>query len=238
MPLNWTTTAQQAVNHGVKVCVYGLSGAGKTRLIKTAPRPIIASAEAGTLSIAKAAIPMCEITSLAQLIEFYNFVTQSQEMQNFDTVCLDSITEIAERSLSEEKRSTKDPRKAYGEMMDKIAVQLRLFRDLPGKNVYFSAKAALQEQPDGTHMYVPSMPGKKTGEGLPYFFDEFFYLGVAEHDVPGANGAVVRSKYRYLLTQRNLQFEAKDRSGALDEIERPDLNYIFTKIRNAYAKPA
>ena len=42
---------------GVKVLVYGHAGAGKTSLIRTAPNPVILSAEAGLLSLSDLDIP-------------------------------------------------------------------------------------------------------------------------------------------------------------------------------------
>ncbi len=237
MALQWSTTAKHALAHGIKVCVYGRSGAGKTRLIATAPRPIIASAEAGTLSIAAANIPMAEINSLKDMNEFYAWLVGSAEARNFDTVAIDSISEIAEKLLTEEKSGNKDPRKAYGEMADKIAVMIRQFRDISGKNVYFSAKAELRENPDGTKLYGPAMPGQKTGQGLPYFFDEFFVISVGEYDKANAAGQIEKVQYRYLQTAEDNQYEAKDRSGALSKQEPADLNHIFTKIRAAFATP-
>jgi AAA domain len=234
--LNFTTTDKHALHHGVKVCVHGPAGAGKTRLIETCPSPIIGSAESGTLSIAAARIPMCEITSIEDLIDFRRWATGSNESRHFQTISLDSITEIAERLLSAEKKVSKDPRKAYGEMMDKVAVELRLFRDLPGKHVYFSCKSGLREMPDGTHMHFPIMPGNKTAEALPFYFDEFFFLGVSSYADPGPPAKQVT--FRFLQTQRTATIEAKDRSGVLSEVEEPHLGKIFEKIRMAYATPA
>lgn len=228
MALTWSTTGQHALSHGIKVCTHGRSGAGKTKLAATAPRPLILSAEAGTLSIAKENIPMIVINSMDDVIDAYNWIVKSAEAKNFDTICLDSISEIAEKCLSTQKAKAKDPRQAYGEMQDQIAVAIRMFRDLPGKNVYFSAKSELRQQPDGSSIYAPSMPGKIVGNGLAYYFDEFFYLGVGE--VPGPP----KSQYRYLQTNQDNMYDAKDRSGALDAIERPDLTYIFNKIRAAF----
>jgi hypothetical protein len=236
MPLVFTTTAQQASNHGVKVCVHGPAGAGKTTLISTAPRPIIFSAEAGTLSIAKHNIAMSEIRTLKDLQDAYAWVMGAPEARNFDTVCLDSITEIANRFLSDEKKGKKDPRQAYGEMADQIAVQLRLFRDIPGKHVYFSAQSGIRELPDGSKIWHPIMPGKNTLEALPFYFDEVFYLGVGETpntQVIGGPPIV----YRYIQTQRSSQYEAKDRSGVLDPMEPPNLSHIFNKIAAATMPP-
>lgn len=236
MALVWTTTSAHAVGHGIKSLVHGLSGAGKTRLITTLPAPVaIGSAESGTLSIAGQALPMVELKTLADLQDFYFWASSSAESRQFQSLALDSVSEIAERILGVEKGLTKDPRKAYGEMQDKVAANLRLFRDLPGKHIYFSAKTQLMEMPDGTHMYFPLMPGKKMSNEVPYYFDEVFYLGVAEFDQqpvkPG--GAITKVQYRYLQTRRTPIFEAKDRSGALNEMEEPNLSKIFVKIQQA-----
>jgi hypothetical protein len=229
MPLNWSTTAQHALTHGVKVLVHGRSGAGKTVLAATAPSPLILSAEAGTLSIAGANLPILVINSMKDLGDAYEFCRSSAEANRFSTIGLDSISEIAEKLLSEEKAKNKDPRKAYGEMMDQVAVLVRLFRDLPGKNVYFACKSELKEQPDLRVKYSPSMPGKQVGPGLPYFFDEVFYLGIGE--TPD------KKSYRYLQTDGDDTCEAKDRSGALDRIEHPNLTNIFNKIRAKFGLP-
>ncbi len=235
MPLQWSTSGQQVVSHGIKLCVYGRSGAGKTKLIETAPRPIIASAEKGTLSIAAANVPLAIINNVQDLQEFHAWLLNDPQAKNFDTVCLDSISEIAEKCLSEEKGASRDPRAAYGEMQDRVAVLVRQFRDLPEKNVYFSAKAEIREQPDGKMLYGAGMPGKKSSQGLAYFFDEFFYLGIGSTDVPDpATGVVNKIQYRYLQTQADTQYEAKDRSGVLEAVEEPHLDKIFQKIRAAF----
>lgn len=226
MPITWTTTGQRALDQGIKVLVHGVSGAGKTTLIKTCPRPIIASAESGTLSIADANIPMTEITSYEDLMDFYNFLI-SPNAKDFDTGVLDSVSEIAERILTKEKQKAKDPRQAYGEMQDKVVTLLRMFRDIPHKNIYFTCKTAMQPTPEGSVKWCPLMPGKALTGGVAYYFDEFFYLGIGES--VDAQGKKLR--FRYLQTQPTVQYEAKDRSGALDEIEEPDLTKIFNKIR-------
>lgn len=233
MALKWSNTAIHAKDHGVKLCVHGRAGAGKTSLIATAPRPIIATAESGTLSIARQAIPMAEITTLADLTEFYRWAKDSTGRNDFDTLCLDSVSEMAERMLTVNKVKAKDPRQAYGELADQLGVMIRQFRDLPGWNVYFSAKTELRDTPEGGKMYGASMPGKQNSNGLAYFFDEFLYLGVDSAPNPVVGQPPI--PYRYLLTQPDPQYEAKDRSGALDRMEPPNLTHIFTKIQNHVA---
>lgn len=228
--MQFFTTNQHALAAGIKVGVHGRSGVGKTFLIKTAPAPFILSAERGTLSLADQVIPGAVINTLADLQEAYNWVVGSHEAKQFQTIAIDSWTEIAGKILNYEKSKSKDGRQAYGETQDAMEVQIRLWRDLPiGKHVYITFQTELKEQPDGRTLWSASMPGKKLGPGAPYFFDEFLYLGQAE--TPNPKEPAKPIKYRYLQTSLDNMVEAKDRSGALDLMEPPDLNHIFNKIK-------
>jgi hypothetical protein len=113
MAIKIKTTASLAAN-GVKLLCYGQSGAGKTSLIPTLPNPIILSAEGGLLSIKGADLPYIEVASMEDLKEAYLWLTESAEADGFQSVALDSISEIAEVVLSAEKKNSKDPRQAYG----------------------------------------------------------------------------------------------------------------------------
>ena len=223
MALKFITTDQAATDHGVKILVYSKAGIGKTMLCATAPTPFIFSAEAGLLSLRKHKIPGLLIENMDDLMEGYQWVTESDEAKQFETICLDSLSEIAEVVLSNAKATAKDPRQAYGELIEKMSTTIRSFRDLKGKHVYFSAKQELmKDDVTGITTYGPSMPGAKLGQNLSYFFDEVFNLsiGMTEDKKP----------YRYLLTQPTIQYEAKDRSGALDPVEEPDITKIIEKI--------
>lgn len=222
MAVKLTTARQAAIDNGLKILCYGGAGAGKTTLCKTVPNAVIISAESGLLSLRDTEIPVIEIKTLGDLYEAFNIVLAG-DGQSFEWVCLDSLSEIAEVILAHEKGLSKDPRKAYGELYDQMMPLVKAFRDLPGRNVYMSAK--MQRDKDdltGAMLYAPMMPGQKVGQGLPYLFDEVFALRV-ERDAEGKLG-------RWLQTARDLQYEAKDRSGALDLYEPPDLGAIASKI--------
>lgn len=208
--------------HGVKVLVYGHAGAGKTSLIRTLPNPVILSAEAGLLSIADAELPFIEIKTIEDLHEAYKWATQSQEAAQFESVALDSISEIAEVVLNAEKKLTKDPRQAYGALQEQMTDIIRSFRDLSGKNVFFTAKCEKQQDEAGRLLYSPAMPGAKLGQQLPYFFDEVLALRV-EKDSEGV-------PQRALMCESDGLWQAKDRSGKLGQWEAPDLGAIIRKI--------
>ena len=221
MAINLKSTGNLAGN-GVKLLVYGQAGAGKTSLIPTLPNPIVLSAEGGLLSIQDAELPYIEITTMAELQEAYKWLTESAEAAQFESVAIDSISEIAEVCLNYEKKVNKDPRAAYGAMQEQMADIIRVFRDLPAKHVYMSAKLEKTQDEMGRILYAPSMPGNKTGQSLPYFFDEVLALRV-ERDAEG-------NSQRALMCDSDGLWLAKDRSGKLESWEAPDLSMIIAKI--------
>jgi len=206
---------------GVKMLVYGAAGAGKTSLIKTLPQPIVLSAEGGLLSIQDADLPYLEIASMDDLREAWVWLGTAEGM-GYQSVALDSISEIAEVCLNTEKKATKDPRQAYGAMQEQMADVIRAFRDLPGRHVLMTAKLEKSQDEMARILYAPSMPGNKTGQSLPYFFDEVLALRV-ERDADG-------NTQRALMCDGDGSWLAKDRSGKLDAWESPDLGAIIAKI--------
>ena len=211
--------------NGVKLLVYGQAGAGKTSLIPSLPNPVVLSAEGGLLSIAGSETQYIEIKSIDDLYEAYQWLTESDEGKAFESVALDSISEIAEVCLDTEKKAAKDPRQAYGEMQTKMADIIRAFRDLPNRHVLMTAKLEKQADEMGRILYAPSMPGNKTGQALPYFFDEVLALRV-EKDGDGV-------AQRALMCDSDGIWAAKDRSGKLDAWELPDLGAIIKKVGGA-----
>lgn len=224
MAIKLISTKDAATNNGVKMLVYGRAGVGKTTLCAAAPNPIILSAESGLLSLRGYDIPVIEIKTMQDLWDSYSYLTGS-DGSKYETICLDSISEIAEVVLADNKKATKDPRQAYGEMATQMQEIVRAFRDLPRFNVYFSAKEEYIKDEFGVSRFGPSMPGRQVGPAMPYFFDEVFRLDVGK-DKEG-------KPFRYLATQADIQYEAKDRSGCLDRFEAPSLAHIINKIKNS-----
>jgi AAA domain len=185
--------------HWVNILVYGESGVGKTTLCATAPNPVIISAEQGLLSLAGLDIPVYEVGGMSDVREAYAAVKDS----DFQTVCIDSLSELGETLLSEFKREEKDPRKAYGRMGDEMALIVRKFE--------ITSKVS----------YSPSMPGKAFTCNMPYFFDIVTCMRIGKKE---------KAEYRYLQTQPSIQYEAKDRSGKLAMEEVPDITQIINKI--------
>lgn len=227
-----------AANNGVKMVIYGRSGMGKTMLTATCPAPVLISAERGLLSLKRDNIervwgvntpgitydiPVIEINNIDDLIAAEEWCRTNAQAQQFQTVVLDSITEIAEVVLANAKKQVKDPRQAYGELIEKMTHTIKSFRDLAGKHVLLLAKEE-RSKDEGTGLTLagPSMPGAKMGPATPYLTDEVFQIAVGKNPD--------NSTYRYLRTQPDFSADAKDRSGALSEIEFPHIGQLIGKI--------
>lgn len=239
MPIEIKMSSTIAQDSGVKMLVYAEAGIGKTALVATLPRPLLISAESGSLSLQPnnldriwlptglpyvRDIPTIEVKSMADFEEAYAVCIHPEYSQNFDSIALDSLTEMAEKCLAHFKPLNKDPRKAYGELLDSMLELIKKFRDIPGKHVYMSAKLARdKDEVTGQTLYGPGMPGAKLGPAIPYLFDEVFRYQVM---LQGEG-----TKTRSLLTERDISSEAKDRSGKLDAYEFPHLGYVINKIK-------
>lgn len=223
MPLEFMMTNQVGHDYGIKALIYGRSGAGKTHLITTCPNPLLIAAEPGLLTLRNFSIPGIRIQTVNDLTECLEWIRWSVEAQQFQTIYIDSITEVAEVVLSNAKLLTPDPRKAYGELIEKMTMTIKAYRDIAGKHVIMTAKQeASKDEVTKLTMYGPSMPGQKLGPALPYLFDEVFRLGIAKDQE--------NRDIRFIQTAPDIQYDAKDRSGVLDMYEPADLSVIFSKI--------
>ena len=219
-----STQGLGAVN-GVKILGYGLAGMGKTRLCATAPNPFILSAESGLLSLNEYNLPFVAINNIDDMDNMYNWFAYSTEARQFQTICIDSLSEIGEVVLANAKATVKDPRQAYGELIERMTLLIRKFRDIPGYHVYFSAKQEyIKDEATGITMHGPSMPGKALAQQLPYFFDEVLQLTVGK--------AQSGETFNYLRTKADFSNVAKDRSGKLALMEEPNLTTVINKILN------
>lgn len=231
MALEFSTTDRESQSHGVKILVYGDAGAGKTMLCGSAPSPLIISAEAGLLTLRHQSIPVIKVTDMDSVDEAYDWCKGNAAKQGIQTICLDSISEIVEKCLEAEKAKTKDPRQAYGEMAVRAISLVKRFRDLPGFHVVITAKQATQtDTATGVSRMAPTAPGQQVGSQLPYLFDEVFRAFTDKDQTTG-------KAFWALQTQATFNAVAKDRSGVLEAVEFPDLNYLITKMLAPPAQP-
>lgn len=241
MAENWTTS-DAAELHGIKALAYGGAGSGKTMQVATLPRPVLISAENGGLSLKRRNIekvfgagrtditydiPILEIRQVGDLESAYQ--AMSKYSTQFDSAALDSVSEIAETILKNAKPQYKDPRKAYGDMLEQMLDVLKKFRDLRGKHVYMSAKQGrFDDEVSGAALFGPMTPGKALSQELPYLFD--LVLQLSRVQPPD----LTKPPYHIFRTAPDFSYQAKDRSGVLDPRGEPaDMGHIIRKISAA-----
>lgn len=210
---------------GIKCTVYGGAGVGKTRLALTCPRPLYVSCEKGQRSLNGSGIPCTpEVSRLAELVNIHNWLLNSKEAQQYDTIIVDSVSELAENVLKIEKGNTRDGRLAHEAASENVIFHiLNSWRDLPRKHVYMIAREEYREDSiTKVRQFMPSMPNGKMIRVLPYKFDYLFRY-VQQLDV--ATGAL----WEGLQCQADATAVAKDRSGRLNKWEPPNLGALFAK---------
>lgn len=218
-------TADLAAAGRVKVLTYAKAGMGKTHLISTVNKPFVLSAESGLLTLRKISVPYTILKNRADVLNIFHWLKNDPgARQNIGTVCLDSLTEIADMILAEIKATCKDGRQQYGMLADQMNGIIRDFRDLD-YDVYMTAQQEYdKDEFSGMMINRAKMPGKQLGASLPYFFDEVFQL--IEATTPQGQS------YKALKTKPDAANDAKDRSGCLDPLEEPHLGKIFAKIKS------
>lgn len=209
-----------ALRLGVKALVYGDPGSGKTPALNTAPRPILCACEPGMGSMRKSNVPAWEAYTPPRVHEFFEWFFKSREADNFDTLGIDSTSQLAEIVLAAEMPRHKDPRKAYGEMSRYVAEKLTALYFLKNKHVYLIAKKMVFED-HGAARAKPWFPGKDLMMKIPHLYDEILHM----EKVIAPDGKM----YPCFRTKDNGLVLARDRGGQLDELEPTDLTALFTK---------
>ena len=211
--------------NGVKMLGYGPTGIGKTYAISTCPRPFIinVATENGLLSLRRTSVPYITINNIYELEDAIYYLQQDDNWQKFDTLCIDSLSEVAEVCLAEQKMTNKDGRKAYSTMMDEMMERIRNLISIPGKNLYCICKQKKMQDDEGRILYSPDVPGSSFAQKLPYYFDEVFAFRVMKNPATGEMEHVIQ-------TTPDEKYDAKDRSGNLMIFEEPDISKIISKI--------
>lgn len=219
-----------ATDGTVNICVYGPSGIGKTTLLTTLPKheTLILSMEKGLLSVAGSGIDYVNINSTADLAEAYRMLTEDAGwMAKYKYIGLDSITDLAETILGEERKKNPDARAAYGSMATMMMPIIKQFRNLPYNVIFITKLDTVQDEITGGVMFGPMFPGKQLPKQMPYIVDA---LLAARPTMMDADGNV----QRYLQTQPDFQWQAKTRTTdktRLNNTEPMNLQWVIDKLQ-------
>ncbi len=212
---------QLAQFYGVKCLVFGGAGSGKTPIFNTAPRPLLLAVEPGMLSMRGSTVPAFEANTVAKIDDFFKWFLSSVEAKNYDTLGVDSVSQMAEIYVEDALRTNSHGMKAYGEMATKVMKHINALYYHPQKHLYLIAKQTVVEE-NSVQKRKPYFPGKDLNVKIPHLFDEILHLGL--HNIPGVVG-----QQKAFCTKEQYDVFARDRSGRLNEFEPPNLTDIFNK---------
>ena len=212
---------QLAQYYGVKCLVFGGAGSGKTPIFNTAPRPLLLAVEPGMLSMRGSTVPAWEAKTKPRIEEFFKWFFSSAEANNYDTLGIDSLSQMAEIYIEDALKFNSHGLKAYGQMATEVMKHVNDLYYHPRKNLYLIAKQTTIEE-SGAQKRKPYFPGKDLNVKIPHLFDEILHLGM--HNIPGIIG-----QQKAFCTAEQFDIFARDRSGRLDAFEQPDLTNIFRK---------
>lgn len=252
---------------GIKAVILGPSGIGKTTLLKTLDpaKTLFFDLEAGDLAVegwpGDTIQPRTweDCRTLAAIIagpnpalrpdqpysqahfDHVNRDGMAQAYGIYETVFIDSIT-VAGRLCFQwakgqpeafsEKTGKPDTRGAYGLHGREMLAWLSQLQQARTRDIVFVGILDSKEDDYGRKEWVAQIEGSKVGRELPGIVDQVITFQEMQTD----EGV----KYRGLVcTSPNpWGYPAKDRSGRLDQIERPHLGQLFAKIKAGKRKDA
>jgi hypothetical protein len=138
------------------------------------------SAEGGLLVLKDKKIDVIDILDIATLGKVY--VALRDGKLEYDNVCIDSLTEIGEMVVAEleEDEYFGNPTNTFPKWQEyskKIIKMVKMFRDLKGVNIIFSALRESVEA-NGSVIYMPQIPAKKAQSKLASTMDEVYYINI------------------------------------------------------------
>lgn len=202
------------------IVIHGDSGAGKTTLAATAPRPGFLDSNQGLLSIAGrpglSHVKSMDVRTMQDLDRAYDNCTGTGRRdwrKKFNTIVFDHWDDIQTLILDEltEKAVERDPEREqdktqldeFGVMFNKLARYLRKFKKVPMHKILICSSKADFE----TQQMRPNMVGQMKDK-LPYFVDHTMYLRQGKKGV------------RYLHLDPTDDFYAKTRAWWLPKEAR------------------
>ena len=207
-----------ALMFGCKAICYGPPGSAKTPTVNSCPRPVLLAVEPGMLSMRNSNVPTWMAPSKARIDEFFKWFELSAETKNFDTLAIDSISQMCNIALDESK--AKHGLAQYGEMADYVMPYLQRLYYMKEKHMFLIAKEELTS--DGKRR--PAFPGQQLNgsSGVSHLYD--CILRLAKVPIPNYGETLA------FQCNGTIDILARNRTGDLADFEPPDFGKIISKV--------
>jgi len=224
-------STKDIIQNGYNILLYGQEGIGKTYSTIFTQRPLIISLEGGLRTLSGYDLPYLEVFKMQDFENILNWLNGGQGSENYQTIIIDSVSQLSWMALSEIGAGEKDGRKTYGKMADKMIYWLDI---LCGKNGMFPyldrydvvalAKLDKVQNETGEMMYDPRFEGGATSTYARHIFDAVLALRWG-HDAKGV-------KYRYLQSEGDTAWSAKARVPfPIPPMHAPDVGQFINLVK-------
>lgn len=218
-----------ARKYGCKAIVYGPPGTGKTPILaKTSPRPILVAHEPGTASLWDCDTPTYEAYDVDRANQFYTWFLNSAESSNFDTLIVDSASELmriylkAQKAKKTSEGNEAHGQRAYGKSAEQAGAWLEKLYAMPQKHIMLICKQEII-QLDGINTKRPAFDGNVLPRDIPHLYDCILHLDLYHvPTVPTGPVTAVRCRNDFGVMARN-------RTGKLDALEPPVISQLTAK---------
>jgi hypothetical protein len=221
---NFRPIGSLASKFGVKAAIYGQPGTAKTPIVVgSSPNPVTLVTEPGMLSVRHLGSPAFQATTMEEINEFFAWLKGSNERRQFQTVCVDSASHMAEVILEGMTKKHSHGLKAYGEMANLVRDHLNALYFLEEAHTMVICKLEVADWGNGAKMRRPWFPGQELPVKFPHLFDELLFAHVSVPATPTTRHQLA------LQCAPSYDLMARDRSGKLNMIEPFDISHIIGK---------
>jgi hypothetical protein len=228
----------------IKALIAGNPGAGKTLFSSTAPKPLMLSAEGGTMSIVDRHVPYITVEKLGGIEGLRTLVdtlrqepaTRKEQLGlEVDTFIIDTIDEVARLMMREHLRSEGQAHariQDYGWLKDTLTAFVRAVRNLDMHVIMTCHLKSVSDGEGGPQKYLPAIDGSFS-EAIAGYVDLAFVLR-SELATEIVDDGVQRTVHRWLQTYPEPQYDwIKDRSGKLPQRIAVEFDGDFQRIADA-----
>ena len=219
----------------IKCLLYGDTGAGKSFLAATSPRPLFLLTEMnGQASImhSNPKADIIHIDSALLLAEILRDISDNpSNWKQYDTIVIDSFTEMQRLIKDQITNNGKNQMKLqdWGKLADSMRNLARRIRNLQKNIVGVCLLESSIDEATGERHLKPAFDGKKTGGEIAQYFN-FVGLLFTQTTTKQENGHKVNSVHRCLMVEGPSRIMCKPCYPLVGIIQEPNLKEIFTSI--------